>query len=319
LLCLIKFWAFFYFICHTPIYFTSKIKTPIMNNPLSTKYSEKENIALIDKVLKGNSKALDKLVGIHQSFIYNVAWKMTHSNEDALDLTQEVLIKVITKLSTFKRESAFRTWLYRIVFNEFLQTKRKEKEKIFSSFEVHDQQLNAVPDPELTPEEELELTDYTKEVKFRCTSAMLICLDREQRLIYLLGESFGINHTMGAEIFGISKENFRVKLSRARKELHNYMEYRCGLINKSNPCRCSKKAKSALKMGVLDENNLILKPAYTKKIGDFVQENQEEMREVIDQKYVEIFRDHPSKSSFDAETVMNKIIKDQTIKNLFNI
>lgn len=290
-----------------------------MKNPLSNDYSEKDNLVLVTNVLNGDSKALDKLVDIHQTFIYNVAWKMTHSNEDALDLTQEVLIKVITKLSTFKRKSAFRTWLYRIVFNEFLQTKRKTKEEIFSSFEVHDQQLNAVPDPELTPAEELELTDYTNEVKFRCTSAMLICLDREQRLIYLLGDSFGIDHNIGAEIFEISPQNFRVKLSRARKELHNYMEYRCGLINKSNPCRCVKKAKSALEMGVLNENNLILKPSYTKQIGDFVLNNIDEMRDVIDQKYVEIFRTHPAKSDFDANMVITKIINDQTIKNLFNI
>jgi RNA polymerase sigma factor (sigma-70 family) len=290
-----------------------------MKNPLSINYSEKENLALVDKVLEGDSKALDKLVDIHQAFIYNVAWKMTHSNEDALDLTQEVLIKIITKLSTFKRKSAFRTWLYRIVFNEFLQTKRKVKEEVFSSFEVHDQQLNAMPDPELTPEEALELKDYAREVKFRCTSAMLICLDREQRLIYLLGNSFGIDHNLGAEIFNISPQNFRVKLSRARKELHNYMEYRCGLINKSNPCRCVKKAKSALKMGVLNEDNMIFKPSYTKKIRDFVAKNQDTMTDVIDQKYIEIFRDHPSKSNFDAATVVSKIVKDQTIKNLFNI
>ena len=290
-----------------------------MKNPLSNNYSEEENLTLVDKVLGGDSKALNQLVEIHQAFIYNVAWKMTHDTEDALDLTQEVLIKVVTKLSTFKKESAFRTWLYRIVFNEFLQTKRKAKENIFVNFEAHDQQLNAVPDPELTPEEELELKDYTREVKFRCTSAMLICLDREQRLIYLLGESFGIDHNLGAEIFGISKQNFRVKLSRARKELHNYMEYRCGLIKKSNPCRCVKKAKSALKMGALNENNLILKPSYTKQIGDFVTKNQDAMKDVIDQKYVEIFRNHPSKSEFDAEMVVTKIINDQTIKNLFNI
>jgi RNA polymerase sigma factor (sigma-70 family) len=290
-----------------------------MKNPLSDKYSEKDNLLLVDKVLDGDSKALDKLVDIHQAFIYNVAWKMTHSNEDALDLTQEVLIKVITKLSTFKRKSAFRTWLYRIVFNEFLQSKRKAKEEAFPSFEEHDRQLNAVPDPELTPAEELELKDYTREVKFRCTSAMLICLDREQRLIYLLGESFGIDHNLGAEIFNITPQNFRVKLSRARKELHNYMEYRCGLINKANPCRCVKKAKSALKMGVLNENNMIFKPSYTKRIGDFVSENQNEMRDVLDQKYVEVFRGHPSKSEFDAQTIISKIISDQTIKNLFNI
>jgi len=290
-----------------------------MKNPLTVNYSEEENLKLVDKVLNGDSKALDELVNIHQAFIYNVAWKMTHSNEDALDLTQEVLIKVITKLSTFKKKSAFRTWLYRIVFNEFLQTKRKAKEEAFPSFEAHDAQLNAVPDPELTPEEELVLNDYTREVKFRCTSAMLICLDREQRLVYLLGDSFGVDHNVGAEILEITPQNFRVKLSRARKELHNYMEYRCGLIKKSNPCRCVKKAKSALKMGVLNENNRILKPSYTKQIGDFVTKNQDTMTEVLDQKYIEIFRAHPGKSEFDAETVVSKIINDQTIKNLFNI
>ena len=83
-----------------------------MKNPLSINYSEEENLALVDKVLEGDAKSLDLLVNIHQAFIYNVAWKMTHSTEDALDLTQEVLIKVITKLSTFKRKSAFRTCPY---------------------------------------------------------------------------------------------------------------------------------------------------------------------------------------------------------------
>jgi len=290
-----------------------------MKNPLSVNYSEEENLVLVDEVLEGNSKSLDQLVKIHQPFIYNVAWKMTHSIEDALDLTQEVLIKVITKLSTFKKKSAFRTWLYRIVVNEFLQTKRKGKEETFPDFETHHNLLNAIPDPELTPEEEMELKDYAREVKFRCTSAMLICLDREQRLIYLLGDTFGVDHNLGAEIFGVSKQNFRVKLSRARKELHNYMEFQCGLINKSNPCRCTKKAKAAVKKGVITESNMIFKPSYTKQIGDFVSQNQEEMLEVIDQKYIELFRTHPSKSEFDAESVVTKIINDQAMKNLFNI
>ncbi|MFT4987110.1 MAG: hypothetical protein ACI8U0_002757, partial [Flavobacteriales bacterium] len=183
----------------------------------------------------------------------------------------------------------------------------------------HDRLLNEVPDLEPTPAEELELNDYAREVKLRCTSAMLICLDREQRLIYLLGDSFGIDHNVGAEIFGITPQNFRVKLSRARKELHNYMEHRCGLIKKSNPCRCSKKAISALKMGVLNEDNLIFKPSYTKKIGDFVTENLDTIKDVIDHKYVEIFRDHPTKTKFEAEAVITQIINDKTIKNLFKL
>ena len=72
-------------------------------------------------------------------------------------------------------------------------------------------------------------------------------------------------------------------------------------------------------MGVLNENNLILKPSYRKQIGDFVAENQDTMREVLDQKYAEIFRAHPTKTEFDAETVISKIINDKTIKNLFKI
>ena len=106
-----------------------------MINPLTNNYSETENLELVAKSLNGDRLALDSLIKQHQPFIFNVAWKMTHSKEDALDLTQEVLIKVVTKLSTFKRKSAFRTWLYRIVFNEFLQTKRKAKEEAFPSFE----------------------------------------------------------------------------------------------------------------------------------------------------------------------------------------
>jgi hypothetical protein len=64
-------------------------------------------------------------------------------------------------------------------------------------------------------------------------------------------------------------------------------------------------------MGVLNEHNFIFKPSYTKQIGEFVSENQDTMREVLDQKYVEIFRAHPGKTDFDAETVITKIIKDR--------
>ncbi len=61
-----------------------------MKNPLSTTYSESENIELVTQSLDGDHKALDKLFKLHQPFIYNVAWKMTNDAENALDLTQEV-------------------------------------------------------------------------------------------------------------------------------------------------------------------------------------------------------------------------------------
>ena len=229
-----------------------------MKNPLSKSYSETENIALVTKSLNGDHKALDTLIKLHQPFIYNVAWKMTNDSNDAMDLTQEVLIKVITKLSLFRGISAFRTWLYRIVINEFLQTKRKTKEDQFEDFNDLDNKLNAVPDSTPTAQEELEQKEFTKEARTRCMSGMLMCLTREQRLIYILGDIFGIDHNVGSEVFEISKQNYRIRLSRARTELHNFMEHRCGLIKKSNSCRCSKKAKALREKGILTEDSFVL-------------------------------------------------------------
>ena len=76
-----------------------------MKNPLANNYSESENIVLVDRILAGDREALAQLVTLHQPFIYNVAWKMTHSEEDAQDLSREVLIKVITKLDTFEKRA----------------------------------------------------------------------------------------------------------------------------------------------------------------------------------------------------------------------
>jgi len=71
-----------------------------MNNPLSTSYDHSIDQIFINKALKGDKKALSDLIVLHEPFIYNVAWKFTNDQNEASDLTQEVLIKVITKLST---------------------------------------------------------------------------------------------------------------------------------------------------------------------------------------------------------------------------
>ena len=83
-----------------------------MKNPLSQHYNEADDQLLIEKAVNGDKKALNDLIVNHEPFIYNVAWKFTNDPDEASDLTQEVLIKVITKLSTFKGNSSLRTWLF---------------------------------------------------------------------------------------------------------------------------------------------------------------------------------------------------------------
>ena len=87
-------------------------------------------------------------------------------------------------------------------------------------------------------------------------SGMLLCLDRTQRLVFTLGSVLGVDSELGGEIMEISPANFRQQLSRARKQLSNYMNEKCGLMNKDNPCSCARKTKALMKAGYIDPLNL---------------------------------------------------------------
>lgn len=281
-------------------------------------HSEDQDQELIQKALAGDKKALNDLVAIHQPFIYNVAWKYTNNPEEAKDLSQEVLIKVITKLSTFKGNSSFKTWVYRIVVNQFLQTKRRPMEDRWASFDDFAHELNAIPSPDLSPEEEIEQELRTKTARTRCMSGMLMCLTREQRLIYILGDVFNLDHHVGAEVFGVSKQNYRVKLSRTRKEFHAFMNQQCGLVKLSNPCRCSKKAKAMEAAGKMQTDAKLFDPQFTATIAAYAEKVGDEVADIVDRKYIDFFQKHPTKEDFDADTVIHEIINDEGLHKYFD-
>ena len=288
-----------------------------MKNPISTNVSDIASTALVQKSLEGDRNALNQLIKIHEPFIYNVAWKYTNNPEEAKDLTQEVLIKVVTKLSTFKGNSAFKTWVYRIVVNQFLQTKRRPMEDRWVSFDDFSEELNAIPSPDVSPEEEIEHELRTKTARTRCMSGMLMCLTREQRLIYILGDVFNLDHNIGAEVFGLSKQNYRVRLSRTRKEFHAFMNQQCGLVNIANPCRCSKKAKAMEAAGKMKVDEKIFDPEYSSIIASYSRGIADEVADVIDKKYIEFFQRHPTKEDFDTETVITEIVNDNDLHKYF--
>lgn len=289
-----------------------------MKNPLADTDTEAIETNLIETALRGDKNALNKLIQRHQPFVYNVAWKFTNDPEEAKDLTQEVFIKVITKLSSFEGKSSFRTWVYRIVVNQFLQTKRRPMEDRWESFEVFSSELNSIPNPDVSLEEEIEQEMRTRTARTRCMSGMLMCLTREQRLIYLLGDVFNIDHTMGAEIFTTSKENYRVKLSRTRKEFHAFMNQQCGLVNKDNPCRCSKKAKAMEAAGKMKTDEKLFDPNYTSTIASYAEKVADEVADLVDQKYIDFFQKHPTKENFTSENVINEILNDRDLHKYFD-
>src|SRR5438105_7987709 len=176
---------------------------------------------------------------------------MVFQLHDAEEVTQEVLVKVITKLGTFRGESSFRTWLYRVAANHVLNMKRRSAETRALTFADYGAAIDSTPDLDLPDPKSVPvaLPLLVEEAKNGCTMGMLLCLDRKQRLVFALGEILGVSDSVGGEVLETSAENFRQCLTRARRDLHNFMNDQCGLVNQSNLCRCPKKTRGFIEHG----------------------------------------------------------------------
>ena len=282
-------------------------------------YIDQSDSALVALALTGERDALQQLTLRHYPFVYNIAWKMVFNAQDAEDLTQEVFLKAITHLSQFKGRSEFRTWLYRIAANHFLQMKKQKAETLMGTFSDYFKVLDNMPDYEPDAQEMLEWTDSFAEVKIGCTAGMLICLDREQRIIYVLGEIFGVNHRTGAEILQISPDNFRQRLTRARADLHGWMHKKCGLVNPDNPCRCPKKTRGFIEAGFVDPQNLLFNADYQRHIRDVAEREAEEGLDLVDKITREVFGDHPFQERPDASKIVEELLNHTDVKRLFRI
>src|SRR5690348_8562397 len=229
------------------------------STPLTDTDADAQDSILVSQAQSGNRAALEELVQRHQRWIYNIVLRMVYDPHDAEDVTQEILIKLVTKLSTFAQRSAFRTWLYRIAVNHVLNMKRTKAEQWEMTFEKYGNGLSQAADVELPDSQAVpvDLRLLVEEAKIGCTSGMLLCLSREQRVAYILGEIFGIADIVGAELMDVSRDNFRQILARARRDLHQFMHGQCGLVNHANPCRCAKKTQGFIKMGYVDPNHLV--------------------------------------------------------------
>lgn len=196
--------------------------------------------SLVPEARGGDMDALDTLIRRHQSWVFNLALRMIWRREAAEDATQEILTKAVTKLNSFEGKSAFRTWLYRIAVNHLLNVKKSEMEEKAITFTDMGKSLDGVKDENLPDNQTMsvETKILVEEARLGCITAMLMCLDRRQRLVFILGEVFGESNEAGAEVMDESAANFRQLLSRARRDLYQFMNGKCGLVNLANPCRC---------------------------------------------------------------------------------
>ncbi len=211
----------------------------------------------VKKAKDGNKDALAIIIEQVKDMIYNLSLKMLLFPEDAKDATQEILIRIITHLGTFKHESKFTTWAYRIATNYLLTVKSKKSKELTTSFEEY---------ADLIDSGQSAATNYSKnegllqlleeEVKISCTHGLLLCLNKKSRIIYILGDILNINSIEGAQMLDISPANFRKQLSRSRVKIRNFLQSKCGLANRNNPCRCTKKINFLIDTGKINPDEL---------------------------------------------------------------
>lgn len=211
---------------------------------------------LIELAAEGNSSALEKLLGSVRDFVFNLSLRMLGTISDAEDATQEILIKIMTNLSGFRRESKFTTWVYRIAVNYLINCKKSMFSQRPLSFEYYGNDIAAGSientDDMLMGAEKEELA---RELKMSCSNVMLQCLDPQSRCIFVLGTMFKVDSRLAGELLDMTPDNYRQKLSRVKRKMADFLSHYCGLTE-TGLCSCDSRIGYAIKNKRLDPKKL---------------------------------------------------------------
>lgn len=211
---------------------------------------ESKAIALEDAArcaVGGDRDALETLVRSLQGDIYGLALRMLCNREDAEDATQEILVRIVTRLTQFDFRSKLKTWAFRVAVNYILDVKKSPVERLHLSFEQFAQDLTEGLGLEAPAETEHSL--LIEEVKVGCSLGMLQCLDRPHRLAYVLGEILEMSGTEAAEVLDIAPDLFRKRLQHARTAILTFTRQHCGLVSDAAACSCNRQVPAALRAG----------------------------------------------------------------------
>jgi RNA polymerase sigma factor (sigma-70 family) len=249
---------------------------------------------LARQAVDGDRDAVHGLVRALQADVYSLALRMLWHREDAEDATQEILVRVITRLSQFDFRSRLRTWVYRVASNYLLDVKKSPVEKQRLTFEQFADDLAQGQSAAGPPDEESSL--LVEEVKIGCTLAMLQCLDRPHRLAYVLGEVLDLSAPEGAEALGVDAAAFRKRLQRSRERIESFTREHCGLVAESAACQCNRRVPAAVERGRVRADAL----QFAREPTSFTEAREHVRRLEHARRTLEVYRaSNPSGSSMD--------------------
>lgn len=184
-----------------------------------------EDTELVARCQRGDTAAFDELVTRYRQRIYAMIYNMVHSEQDAWDLAQESFLKAWKSIGRFRGQSAFFTWLYRIVMNVTIDALRKKQieggVEFDDTIELHhiEPASTTVPKGEPLPAQKLERDEIRRRI-----DAAIAKLSPEHRAVILLREMDGLQYEEIAETVGCSLGTVMSRLFYARKKLQSQLK-----------------------------------------------------------------------------------------------
>ena len=183
-----------------------------------TEINEKE---IIGRVLGGDTEAFSELVTRYEKTVYNLALRMVGDRADAADMTQEAFVKAWTNLPSYRGESRFSAWLYRITTNvclDFLRHKSRRPQVSLSTSDDDEERQLDIPDPKSMPEELL-----MKKLGMEAVHRGLERLPPKHRQILVMRELGGLSYSEIAAQLSLEEGTVKSRIFRARKRLCAYL------------------------------------------------------------------------------------------------
>ena len=181
-----------------------------------------DELQLIKQVLDGDKTAFEALVIANEKNVYNLALKMTGNDEDALDISQEAFLKAYTKIGSFRGESRFSVWLYRLTYNLCIDFIRKKPRAQVISLTYQDDAGDTyemeAPDTRNIPEDVILRREKRKTVAESINE-----LGDKHREILVMREMSAMSYEEIASVLRISEGTVKSRLARARKSLANIL------------------------------------------------------------------------------------------------
>lgn len=183
---------------------------------------------LVKRAVRGDIEAFGELVRLYERFVYNLAFKFSFSEQDAYDISQEVLIKIWRSLPTFRFDCEFSTWVYRITHNTCLDYSRKKKRMPVVSM------TDSSEEGESDERSVLDITDISAEpaeclLKKERIAAVREAIEQlmpEHREIIILRDMEDFSYLQISEMLALDIGTVKSRLSRARAKLKEILQSR---------------------------------------------------------------------------------------------